>query len=203
MGRDKALIVVDGVALARRIADALTAAGADLVVVVGGAPDWAAALELPVVADRWPGEGPLGGLVTAMATPGRSPDAEHGAGESTAVDGRPVVVAACDQPDVDPGTIRRLLDALAAARQDAVAGTSGPLGAVPRTPDGVVHPFPSAWMPEAGSRISDLFAAGERRALAAATIGVIEVAVSAQVVADLDTPEALEARFGNTGRERS
>ncbi|MEY2478781.1 MAG: hypothetical protein QOG87_4096 [Actinomycetota bacterium] len=96
MGRDKALIEVDGRALACIAADALATAGADDVFAVGGDADALEALGLRVVADGWPGEGPLGGLVTALAT----------ATQDT------VVVLACDLPGVTAEAVRALVDAL-------------------------------------------------------------------------------------------
>ncbi|TML12241.1 MAG: hypothetical protein E6G39_12150 [Actinobacteria bacterium] len=67
MGRDKALIEVAGEPLVQRVARALTAAGAERVVVIGGDRRRIEALGLEVVADRFPGEGPLGGVLTAMS----------------------------------------------------------------------------------------------------------------------------------------
>ncbi len=81
MGRDKALIEVDGVAMARRVADALRAGGCSRVLAIGGEAEALAALGLEPVADRWPGEGPLGGLATALLA---------------ADDGDVLVLAPCD-----------------------------------------------------------------------------------------------------------
>jgi molybdenum cofactor guanylyltransferase len=96
MGTDKALVPVGGTPMARRVADALAAAGASPVVCIGGDAGRLGALGLVVVPDRWPGEGPLGGLATALAAapPGR------------------VLVAGCDQPWLDPAVLRRLVGAL-------------------------------------------------------------------------------------------
>lgn len=65
-GSNKALFEIDGIAMARVIADKLYAAEIPLVFVVGGSPESAALLGLPVFGDEYPGEGPLGGLITAM-----------------------------------------------------------------------------------------------------------------------------------------
>jgi molybdopterin-guanine dinucleotide biosynthesis protein A len=66
MGRDKALLVVDERPMAARAADVLRGAGADPVVAVGGDAAALGALGLDVVSDLHPGEGPLGGLLTAF-----------------------------------------------------------------------------------------------------------------------------------------
>ena len=66
MGRDKALVAVGGVAMARRVADTLHGAGARSVMAVGGDLDGLRALGLDARADPRQGDGPLGGLVTAL-----------------------------------------------------------------------------------------------------------------------------------------
>ena len=66
MGTDKALLVVDGRPLAVVAAEALRGAGATDVFAVGGDRAGLEAAGLRWVADRWPGEGPLGALVTAL-----------------------------------------------------------------------------------------------------------------------------------------
>jgi len=82
MGRDKALIEVDGRPLVQAAADALIAGGASEVVLIGGDAVALAPSGLYIVADRWPGEGPLGGVITALDRPGHDV----------------VVILACDQP---------------------------------------------------------------------------------------------------------
>lgn len=94
MGVDKALLRVAGVPMAARVARALADGGCDRVVLVGGDRERLAGLGWPWVADRWPGEGPLGGVLTALAECGAD-----------------VVVAACDLPDLDADTVRLVLDA--------------------------------------------------------------------------------------------
>ena len=51
-------VEVGGVAMAERVARALAAGGCDPVVFVGGDPALLARFGRPVIADRWPGEGP-------------------------------------------------------------------------------------------------------------------------------------------------
>ena len=106
MGTDKALLEVDGVAMAVRVAEALRTAGAGRVVAVGGDGEALVALGLDVVSDDHPGEGPLGGILTALA----------------AVEDDVVVVLACDLPDPDPAAIRRVVEALGEADVAAPPG---------------------------------------------------------------------------------
>ncbi|MEY2470988.1 MAG: molybdenum cofactor guanylyltransferase [Actinomycetota bacterium] len=94
MGRDKALVEVDGVAMAERVAAVLRAGGARTVVRVGG--------DVP---DLYPGEGPLGGIITALRWAG----AER------------LVVAPCDMPWIEAPHVAALVAAL---RDDADAAVS-------------------------------------------------------------------------------
>ncbi len=64
MGRDKALLELDGVSLVERTARlAELVAGSATVI---GANEAYIALGLSVAADDWPGSGPLGGIATAL-----------------------------------------------------------------------------------------------------------------------------------------
>jgi len=99
MGRDKALVEVAGRPLARIAADALTGAGATRVCCIGGDTDALTALGLEVVADRHPGEGPLGGLLTAFTDPVARPD-------------EPVMVLTCDLPGIDPVVVAAVVACL-------------------------------------------------------------------------------------------
>jgi len=111
MGTDKAFLAVPGDAqrrpLARIAVDALRAAGASEVLAVGGDPDRLRAEidpALRTVADGWPGQGPLGGITTALAA-AREPI---------------VVVLACDLPFLSTDHLRMLIaaaDAAAATRR--------------------------------------------------------------------------------------
>ena len=94
MGVDKATLQVGGTAMARRVADALSAAGCSPVVAIGGDTAALADLGLDVVIDEFPGEGPLGGVLTALSL------------------GSPVMVAACDLADLGAATVTRLVAAL-------------------------------------------------------------------------------------------
>ncbi len=94
MGTDKAMLQVAGVAMARRVADALVAAGCSPVVAIGGNEADLGGIGLAPVGDDFPGEGPLGGVLTALTV------------------GSPVVVAACDLAHLGGATVRSLIDAL-------------------------------------------------------------------------------------------
>jgi molybdopterin-guanine dinucleotide biosynthesis protein A/rhodanese-related sulfurtransferase len=141
MGRDKALVPIDGVAMARRVADALASGGCRPVVAVGGDAIALGRLGIPVVPDRWPGEGPLGGILTALG----------------AASG-PVLVLACDLPWIDRVVVRRLVDA-ASGRDAGVGGDD--IDVVVAT-SSRVEPLCAVWLPSAEPHLRAAFDAGER-----------------------------------------
>lgn len=96
MGSTKALVTVDGVPMAQRVATALESGGCNDVALIGGTATEFQHLGLPFVRDAHPGDGPLGGIITALT---------HFAAASH------VLVAACDLPMLDAATVRTLLDA--------------------------------------------------------------------------------------------
>lgn len=96
MGRDKALLEKGGRPLAAAARDALTGAGAAEVLAIGGDAESMARLGFRHVVDLWPGDGPLGGVVTALRA------AAHDV----------VVVLACDLPEVEPATVTAVLAGL-------------------------------------------------------------------------------------------
>ncbi|MET0580139.1 MAG: NTP transferase domain-containing protein, partial [Ilumatobacteraceae bacterium] len=66
MGTDKAFVEVDGVPMAERVAAALSGGGCSPVSYVGGDVALLARFGRTVHADRFPGAGPLGGVLTAL-----------------------------------------------------------------------------------------------------------------------------------------
>jgi molybdopterin-guanine dinucleotide biosynthesis protein A len=168
MGADKALLAVDGTAMAVRVARALVAAGATTVRCIGGDAAALTELGLEVVADQHPGEGPLGALLTALAT------SEH-----------PIVVMApCDLVAPDPSVAVAVLAAL--------DGAPGADAAVPVV-GGVRQPLDGAYRTSCADKLVREFARGERsvkRALGGLVL--VEVtAVDPRSLADADTPEDL------------
>ncbi len=185
MGTDKALLELDGAVLARRVADALVAAGCAPVVAIGGDAGRLTAHGLAVIADRHPGEGPLGAIITAL---------EHA--EPLEVD--VVVVLACDLADADPRAVAAVLEPFAADPSlDAV---------VPRGPQRR-HMHHAAWHRRALPTLRAAFAAGERaprRVLDRLHVLELPIAdLDPRWLADLDTPDDVERRrAGGAGRVR-
>ena len=170
MGRDKALVEVDGVPMATRVAAVLEAAGCQPVVAVGGDAAVHSRLGLPAVPDRWAGEGPLGAIVTVL-------------GALDGFDADAVVVAACDLPWLDRATVDALVTRFVAAAGsvDAVVAHSDRL-----------EPLCAVWARHAHQPLERLVLEGERavhRALAA--LRVVTVQVDASVVANVNSPADL------------
>lgn len=110
MGTDKALVDVAGAPLGRRAADALRDALGVRPLLVGATAAHGPTLDGDEVADQWPGEGPVGGVLTAL----------HAAFVAGA---RAVVVVACDLPAVTAGAVTALV---ASARLDATGDAAAP-----------------------------------------------------------------------------
>jgi molybdopterin-guanine dinucleotide biosynthesis protein A len=70
-GRDKALAEVGGLPMLARMIALLQGLSKNVKVV--GAPEKYARFEREMVIDRWPGEGPLGGIITALEDAARDP----------------------------------------------------------------------------------------------------------------------------------
>lgn len=187
-GADKALAPFGSSTVGGRIVSAMRDAGIDPVVAIGGqAGDQ---LGVPTVPDRRPGEGPLGGLATALLW------------ASTGW----VVIAPCDLPLLASEHLAMLLDG-GASGQEPVAGPDpgandepgdrgGPgsdLGPVVATVDGKPHVSLSIWPASDGRRLLRLLDGGERRFRRALDgrawrgVELPEVALT-----DADTPAELE-----------
>ncbi len=178
MGTDKALLEIDGVALAQRVHAALVTARCAPVWAIGGDAARLRLLGLHVVADRFPGEGPLGALVTALAALGSEADV--------------VVVLACDLPDADPRAISALCAPFTAPGGDLVDVV------LPRS-NMRRHMHHAAWRVTSLPLLVAAFDAGERaprRALG--LLRVHELAVGGAFdpawLVDVDEPGDLRAR---------
>jgi molybdenum cofactor guanylyltransferase len=171
MGRTKALIEVDGVPMARRVADALGAAGCERVVACGGDPDELAPLGLAVLADRYPAAGPLGGVLGVLESLGSSEPPVAG-----------VFVVACDLPALTGRSLRGMVRALRARPEIDVV--------VARTL--AIEPACAIWNPAATEHVRRCFEAGERALHAAiARLDSIEIDVDASELRNINTPDEL------------
>lgn len=105
MGRSKSLLVVDGTSFLERVHDMMTGVFTE-VIVCGGS-------EIPtdgiLIADEVPGEGPLGGLLSALRI----------------ASGRPVFVTAIDMPVVTAEAVRSVVEPEALGSVVRIAQVSG------------------------------------------------------------------------------
>ena len=139
MGRDKALLPFRGGTLAQAVARAVAQAAGSATLV--GDPESYGRLGFPVIADLYPGEGPLGGIVTALG--------------HTAADWN--LVTACDMPAI---TVE-LLDTLLVTAERLDADALVPAG--PRH----LEPLCAVYHQRAGRVLAEQFAGGVRKVVAA------------------------------------
>lgn len=137
MGRDKALLPVEGGVLVQQVA-ARTAAAAGAATLVGD-PQRYSGLGFDVIPDVRPGLGPLSGI--------------HAALRHTTKDWN--LVIACDMPGVSAAFLAELLDAAEASGGDAL---------VPRGPDGRIEPVCAAYRRRALATVESALDSGLRKA---------------------------------------
>ena len=114
MGRDKAALLIGGEPLLLRAVARLRLALAEVIVV--GAPALAPLVpETRIVADAWPGRGPLGALATAL----RATEAEW------------VFLVACDMPFTQPALIREIARVALSSPDTEVVALHGVRGVEP------------------------------------------------------------------------
>lgn len=134
MGSDKAALLIQGEPLLRRTVRLLRAVTPDVAII--GPPDRAAlAPDVPIHPDRWPQQGPLGGIATALQ----------------ALAGEAVLVVGCDMPFLNLNVLRYLITA--APGYDAV---------VVRT-DGETHPLHAVYRRRCLPTIEAQLRAGNRQ----------------------------------------
>src|SRR4051812_7130721 len=165
MGADKAFLAVDGKPMVLRVVGALRAAGAADVHAIGGDRDTLAALGLTAHPDPRQGEGPLAGLLTALAV-----------GQRDIAGG-----LATDLAWIDAATVTSLVAALSA--------DTGAAAAVARADR--LEPLCAAWrVSRSGDALHAIYDAGERavhRALGGLPVVTVDVAAAAAVV-NANTP---------------
>jgi len=167
MGTDKALLpLAGGVPLGRSLADRLRRAAGSATLV--GNPQLAPLLGYPVIPDRHPGQGPLGGILAAL--------------EHTSADWN--LVVACDMPGLTSEFLEGLLGA---------AARSGAAVLLPAGPEGRPEPLCAVYHRQARAPLAQTFARGIRKIVAAlddAGIAVCRWPVAdAGIFQNVNTPE--------------
>jgi molybdopterin-guanine dinucleotide biosynthesis protein A len=142
MGRNKALLPFRGATLAEHVASQVRAAAGAVTLV--GTPETYTPLGLRVIPDALPGEGPLGGIVTAL----RDSASEFN------------LILACDMPAVSAEFLLQLLD-------EAEARAAGVL--LPYTGGGHLEPLCAVWNRRAPPSLEAALARGVRKVTDALT----------------------------------
>lgn len=166
MGTDKAHFEVDGVAMAARVAAAAQDAGADEILIIGGTQARAKAFPGTWKKDAFPGEGPLGGVITALK----------------AASNDVVVVLSCDMPFITGAVVSSLVRAAADA-QASVGRTDR------------LNWLCAAWVKsECLTTLQSVWKRNERAVhRAAVLLDVAEVPVPAVAVRNINSPADLVA----------
>lgn len=166
MGRNKAGLPFRGGTLAQAVARWVELAAGSAVLV--GTPQGAEVSGYPTIPDLYPEEGPLGGILTALA--------------HTTADFN--LVTACDMPELDAGFLGVLLDAAESAGADAL---------LPAGPDGRDEPLCAVYHRRALAALEAVFNGGLRKitaALAAANLRTARFEVSeVSHFQNVNTPE--------------
>lgn len=175
MGTDKAFLEVGGQRLVDHALDALCDAAQRLV--VGGTDprleETAAAAGAVHIADRWPGEGPLGAVATALGN-ARYPV---------------TVVLPCDLPGISPEDVALLFRAI----HEAMESTDGEAPVAAVFTDDRRHYLPLAINSGAGAVAEQLFESGSRSMTSLLDeLSVIDVPAPSLAVADIDSPDDLQ-----------
>jgi molybdopterin-guanine dinucleotide biosynthesis protein A len=171
MGSDKATFEVDGLPMATRVAQAAKAAGASEILLVGATQAKAKKLTGTWKKDTYPGEGPLGGVITALKS------ASHDS----------VVVLSCDMPFITDAVIASL-----------VRGLNDAQASVGRTDR--LNWLCAAWSKEECLQtLQGVWKRNERAVhRAAVLLDVAEVPVPAVAVRNINTPADLLAPDDST-----
>ena len=174
MGRDKALLPCRGATLAGHLASLVARAAGSAALV--GSPDLYARLGFPVLADLYPGQGPLGGVLTALAA---SPADLN-------------LVVACDMPSLTVRFLEGLLAAAEHSRADCL---------VPLSRGGRAEPLCAVYRASARPRLERLFLSGARAITGALrSLGTEYHEIGeAEWFENLNTPGQWEAHLGLTG----
>jgi len=158
MGRDKARLPFRGAELVSAVASAVAKAA--------GSATLIGHRELPSIPDLFPGEGPLGGILTAL---------RHSASDCS-------LIVACDMPEIDAAFLSRLVDRAAQVPGAVI---------LPYGPDGLPQPLCAVYPGSARAGIERHFAAGVRKvtsALEGVPVEPLRVAESS-FFQNVNTPE--------------
>jgi molybdenum cofactor guanylyltransferase len=142
-GEDKALVKMGGVAMLECMIELLFKITED-VIIVGPSKRRYEEFGIEIVADRWPGEGPLGGIITALELTARSPARCNWN-----------LIISCDMPFLTEEWLRFLVQRAETSVADVVLprSTSGP------------EPLCACWRTSAVETLRPAFERGVRKVM--------------------------------------
>jgi molybdopterin-guanine dinucleotide biosynthesis protein A len=154
-GQDKALVRIGDQVLLPRLCLVLREVARSVTIV--GAPEKYGRLGMPCLPDRWPGDGPLGGIVTALGVSGtgEEPAAALPGSENAAAVRRPEwnLIIGCDMPFLTSEWLRYLALQAVASEAEVVA---------PKSAHGL-EPLCACWRSSAAGKLQRVFEGGVRK----------------------------------------
>ena len=138
-GRDKALVEIAGAPMLSRMRELLTLVTKEVQVIA--APDRYAALGIAGLPDRWDGQGPLAGIITALATTAETSGAQWN------------LIIGCDMPFLSRDWLAYLAARSRASNAEVVA---------PQSAQGL-EPLCSCWRTSAAPKLQKQFESGTRK----------------------------------------
>jgi molybdopterin-guanine dinucleotide biosynthesis protein A len=138
-GRDKALVEFDGAPMLLRMRALLTAVTKEVNVIA--APHRYADLGITATSDRWEGQGPLAGIITALLTTEETGQAEWN------------LIIGCDMPFLTREWLVYLVQRAQASRAEVVT---------PQSAQGL-EPLCSCWRTSAAAKLQQAFEGGTRK----------------------------------------
>jgi molybdopterin-guanine dinucleotide biosynthesis protein A len=150
-GTDKALVQFAGKTMLQRTGELLASVCDDVTIVAptgkySDAP-W------PVLSDRWPGQGPLGGILTALLHLNESADSRGSESLQANQHAQAALILSCDMPFLTDKFLFELRE---------LAGRSSALVVVPQSANGL-EPLCACWNFRALSGVQAAFDAGIRK----------------------------------------
>lgn len=138
-GSDKAKAELGGKPMLARMRELLASVSGNVYIVAARAP---AGGDAGTIADRWPGEGPLGGIITALlATAAATPVSEWN------------LIVGCDMPFLTVSWLRYLVERAETSSADVIA---------PRSANGL-EPLCAIWRTESVVKAQTTFDSGVRK----------------------------------------
>lgn len=178
-GRNKALAEIAGEAMISRLCKVLRGATSSVEIV--GASETYSQFGFTCIADRWPGEGPLGGIITALMGGAERGRIEEPAGMPPGGQGKPALpdgdrlgpsgvnawnlIIGCDMPFLTREWLAYLAQRAMASNADVV---------VPRSEHGL-EPLCACWRTSAVASLARSFEGGVRRVTDAMIQPLMEV----------------------------